>query len=121
MTGWDPDAMHPECCRAPSSLLRSSASSISHQSQRSFAYDRYAADRIGLLGGLSDVALLLAGSPVFVVASRYEDLPLSIQESMRGGLPIIASNDGGVIAVVTAVYEGLARPSPPAASVLRTS
>ncbi len=55
-----------------------------------------AADRVDLLGGRSDVGSLLAGSSAFVLASRYEGLPLSILEAMRGGLPIIASRVGGV-------------------------
>ncbi len=55
-----------------------------------------AASRIELLGGRSDVAALLARSSVFVLASHYEGLPLSILEAMRGGLPIIASKVGGV-------------------------
>ena len=55
-----------------------------------------AVDRVQLLGGRSDVAALLAGSSVFVLASHYEGLPQSILEAMRGGLPIIASRVGGV-------------------------
>ena len=55
-----------------------------------------ATDRIELLGARSDIGSLLASSSVFVLASRYEGLPLSILEAMRSGLPIIASDVGGV-------------------------
>ena len=55
-----------------------------------------ATGRIELLGGRSDVAALLSGSAVFVLASKYEGLPLSILEAMRAGLPVIASRVGGV-------------------------
>lgn len=59
-----------------------------------------AADRVRLLGGRSDVAERLAASAVFVLASRYEGLPLSILEAMRGGLPVIATDVGGVCELV---------------------
>lgn len=53
-------------------------------------------DRVEFLGARSDVMALLAQSDVFVLASRFEGLPISILEAMRAGLPVIASNVGGV-------------------------
>lgn len=47
--------------------------------------------------GLSDqVPQLLAQAGVFVLCSRYEGLPLSIIEAMCAGLPIVATDVGGV-------------------------
>ena len=52
--------------------------------------------RVVFLGNRDDVPSLLAASDVFVLASASEMLPISILEAMRAGLPIIASDVGGV-------------------------
>ena len=57
--------------------------------------------RVLFLGPRRDVPQILAGSHVFVLASNYEGLPISIIEAMRAGLPIVASNVGGVPELVT--------------------
>jgi glycosyltransferase involved in cell wall biosynthesis len=60
------------------------------------------ADRLGIrkrvefAGARSDVPELLARTDVFVLASKQETLPISILEAMRAGLPVIASNVGGI-------------------------
>ncbi|MBW7618016.1 glycosyltransferase family 4 protein [Citrobacter portucalensis] len=53
-------------------------------------------DRIDFLGERNDVANLLASSDVFLLISNWEGFPRSILEAMRGGLPVIASEVGGV-------------------------
>jgi len=53
-------------------------------------------ERIEFLGNRSDVDQLLSHSHIFVLTSFWEGLPLSILEAMRAGLPVIASNVGGV-------------------------
>lgn len=58
-------------------------------------------DRVDFLGARTDVAQLLASSDIFVLASRFEGLPISILEAMRAGLPVVASNVGGVPELVT--------------------
>jgi glycosyltransferase involved in cell wall biosynthesis len=48
------------------------------------------------LGRHDDVPALLATADVFVLPSRWEGQPLVLQEALRGGRPIVASDVGGV-------------------------
>lgn len=48
------------------------------------------------LGDRRDIAELLASSHIFALPTRWEGFPLSILEAMRTGLPVIASDVGGV-------------------------
>lgn len=52
--------------------------------------------RIFFLGNRIDVNELLSKSQIFVLTSFWEGFPLTIIEAMRAGLPVIASNVGGV-------------------------
>jgi glycosyltransferase involved in cell wall biosynthesis len=60
-------------------------------------------ERVRFLGRREDVAMCLAEADIFVLMSRYEAFPLSILEAMRAGLPVVASDVGGVS---EAVVEG---------------
>jgi glycosyltransferase involved in cell wall biosynthesis len=53
-------------------------------------------ERVDFQGSRGDVPELLAQTDVFVLASKTETLPISILEAMRAGLPVIASDVGGV-------------------------
>ena len=53
-------------------------------------------DRVTFLGERRDVAELLAQCQIFALVSNWEGLPLTILEAMRAGLPVIASDVGGV-------------------------
>lgn len=53
-------------------------------------------DRVTLLGRRMDVPELLAESDVFALVSKQEGFPLAILEAMRAGLPVVASDVGGV-------------------------
>jgi glycosyltransferase involved in cell wall biosynthesis len=52
--------------------------------------------RVDFLGARDDVSHILAKANVFVLTSNWEGLPISILEAMRAGLPVIASDVGGV-------------------------
>lgn len=53
-------------------------------------------DRVKFSGLCHDVPQRLANSDLSVLISDFEGFPLSILESMRAALPVIASNVGGV-------------------------
>lgn len=57
-------------------------------------------DRIEFCGYQPAVASVLAESQIFVLATNWEGLPLTIVEAMRAGLPVIASNVGGVAELI---------------------
>jgi glycosyltransferase involved in cell wall biosynthesis len=52
--------------------------------------------RVEFLGERRDIAQILAGCHIFALPTRWEGFPLSILEAMRAGLPVVASNVGGV-------------------------
>jgi glycosyltransferase involved in cell wall biosynthesis len=53
-------------------------------------------DRFTFLGARRDISHLLAACDVFVLASLYEGLPLSVLEAMAAGKPVVATRVGGV-------------------------
>ncbi|MFW5993355.1 MAG: glycosyltransferase family 4 protein [Desulfohalobiaceae bacterium] len=61
------------------------------------------ADRIRFLGLRKDIPRVLAEANIFVLITNWEGFPRSILEAMRAGLPVIASNVGGIS---EAVQEG---------------
>ncbi len=69
-----------------------------------------AQDRLSLKGPSTQIAGELATSAIFVLASRWEGLPLSIIEAMRAGLPIVATDAGGVDELVDSGKNGYVVP-----------
>jgi glycosyltransferase involved in cell wall biosynthesis len=65
---------------------------------------------VRLAGELNDVGELLAAADLFVLSTRSEGLPLSILEAMAAGLPVVASNVGGVPELVVDGETGLLVP-----------
>lgn len=68
-------------------------------------------DRVRFMGARLDVPELLSKADVFVLASNWEGLPISIIEAMRAGLPVVASNVGGVSEQVTNGVSGYLIPA----------
>ncbi len=54
------------------------------------------ADRVSFLGLREDAAQFLAKAQIYLLISNWEGFPRSILEAMRAGLPVIASDVGGV-------------------------
>jgi glycosyltransferase involved in cell wall biosynthesis len=67
-------------------------------------------DRLRFLGYRSDPAETLAAGQIFVLSSRSEGFPRSILEAMRAGLPVVASDVGGVSEAVAHGVTGLVVP-----------
>jgi glycosyltransferase involved in cell wall biosynthesis len=67
-------------------------------------------DRVWFTGNRSDVGELLAQGDVFCLCSHYEGFPISILEAMRAGLPVVASDVGGVAEAVLHERTGLVVP-----------
>jgi glycosyltransferase involved in cell wall biosynthesis len=63
-------------------------------------------DRFRVLGYVDDTPGLLSASDVFVLASQVEGLPIAMLEAMALGLPVVATDVGGVPKVVTDGVEG---------------
>ncbi len=53
-------------------------------------------DRVDFLGVRRNIEHLLASAHIFALPSNWEGFPLTILEGMRAGLPVVASNVGGV-------------------------
>jgi glycosyltransferase involved in cell wall biosynthesis len=52
--------------------------------------------RVEFLGDRSDIVELLRRASIFALPTNWEGLPISILEAMRAGLPVVATNVGGV-------------------------
>ncbi len=57
-------------------------------------------ENVKFLGPISDVAEVLAASDIYLLTSRWEALPISIVEAFQSGLPVIATDCGGVTELV---------------------
>jgi glycosyltransferase involved in cell wall biosynthesis len=77
-----------ELCLGGSGPLLSSA--------RTMAEAYGLSSRISFLQQCSDTPLLLAQSDIFALITNWEAFPISILEAMRAGLPVIATDTGGV-------------------------
>lgn len=64
-------------------------------------------DKVEFLGIRRDIPEILAASDCFVLNSRWELHPITILEAMRAGLPVIASDVGGVADTVVDGNTGL--------------
>ena len=68
------------------------------------------ADTVTFLGRRPDVLELMVGADLFVLPSHQEGLPVALMEAMSVGLPVVASQIGGVPDVVTDGIEGILVP-----------
>jgi glycosyltransferase involved in cell wall biosynthesis len=57
---------------------------------------------IELAGDVEDVPERLASADIFVLSSRYEGMPIAVLEAMAAGLPVVATDLGGLREMITA-------------------
>lgn len=53
-------------------------------------------DRVTMLGEVTSIATHLEQCNLFILASRWEGLPMSILEALRSSMPVVATDVGGV-------------------------
>lgn len=53
-------------------------------------------NRLFFHGSVNDVHRYLSKAQIFALSTKWEGLPLTILEAMRAGLPVIATNVGGI-------------------------
>ena len=66
--------------------------------------------RFLLTGFRSDATRIVAGSDLFVLASRYEAFPISVMEALAAGIPVVATAVGDLPRVVGDTGSGLLVP-----------
>lgn len=79
-------------------------------SARALAQELKVSDRVKFWGNSKSVPQLLQQCHIFALITHYEGLPISILEAMRAGLPVVATDTGGVSETVCHGYNGLLVP-----------
>jgi glycosyltransferase involved in cell wall biosynthesis len=69
------------------------------------------ADRVTFHGFRRDVAAMMAGADALIMPSLHEGLPYALLEAMSLGLPVVASNVGGLAEVLRHEETGLLVPA----------
>lgn len=81
------------------------------QEMEELARELGVAQHVRFLGDRHDIPDLLASSHIFALPTNWEGFPISILEGMRAGLPIIASDVGGVSEAVKDGVTGFTVPA----------
>ena len=68
-------------------------------------------ERFRLLGYRPDAASILAASDIFTLASLHEGFPIAVMEALAAGLPVVATDAGGIPEAVRNGVEGQVLPA----------
>jgi glycosyltransferase involved in cell wall biosynthesis len=79
-------------------------------SSRALAASLGIARNVRFAGYRQDVAAVLGRAQVFVLSSRSEALPRSVLEAMRAGLPVVATDVGGLPEMIAHGVNGMLTP-----------
>ena len=94
----------------PSARLRLVGNGPLCHSLRDLAGDLDLGGAVQFEGAVDDVWPVLAESDVFVLASHYEPLGIAAMEAMAAGLPVVATNVGGLPELVKPQQNGVLVP-----------
>lgn len=97
--------------RAPAARLLVVGDGVERPALEALAHELGLGDVVRFLGVRSDVAALLAASDVYVHPSLSEALPTSVLEAMAVGVPVVATDVGGVSEIVAHGQTGLLVPA----------
>ena len=75
------------------------------------AYEFGLQDRIEFLGECREPGGLFADSEIFILSSNFEAFPITVLEAMRAGLPVVASDVGGISEAVQHGVTGFLTPA----------
>lgn len=68
-------------------------------------------DRFRLLGYRPDALRIMAASDIFTLASLHEGFPIAVMEALAAGLPVVATDAGGIPEAVRNGVEGQVLPA----------
>jgi len=78
---------------------------------KAYAQVHQLGNRVHLIGRQNNVPSVLAASDVFVLSSNWEGNPLAVMEAMAAGLPVVATQVGGVPELVESGKQGFLVPA----------
>lgn len=90
------DAYERLCLSGSTSVLELVGSGQEYENIKRYVSEKGLHKRVKFWGQIEDVAQRLEEADVFVLSSLSEALPVSVIEAMAAGLPIIATNVGGL-------------------------
>ncbi len=106
-------AMPAVLARYPDAVLLLVGSGPEMAAVRDLVAELAIKEAVRFAGQRDDIASLLASADLFVLASRFEGLPLVVLEAMSAGVPVVATAIGGTIEALGHDHPYLVEPGRP--------